>query len=125
LLDFVAVAEYFSWPLMIAGVTTVVVIGVLVAWGVGALERRRRADDEAARLQTELAEPMSREPALAGASILPVATIPGAGRPSVELTGVVPSAAARDVAIAIAERELARLRPGMSVVDRLEIRRSA
>jgi hypothetical protein len=125
LLDFVAVAEYFSWPIMITGVMTVLVIGLLVAWGVGALERRRRADDEAARLQTELAEPMSREPALAGASILPVATIPGAGRPSVELTGVVPSAAARDVAIAIAERELARLRPGMSVVDRLEIRRSA
>ena len=117
--------EWFSWPLVITGVATGAVIALLIAWAVGALERRQRADDQAVRLQNCIAEPMSREPRLAGASILPVATIPATGRPSVELTGVVPSAEARDLALEIARGELARVRPGMSVVDRLQVRRSA
>ena len=46
-------------------------------------------------------------------------------RPSVELTGHVPSPAARDLALEIARREVARLRPGMMVIDRLEVAPSA
>ena len=110
---------------MMSGIGAVIVIGLLIAWGVGALDRHQRADDAAVQLQQSLAEALTREPRLRGASILPVATIPIDGRPSVELIGTVDSPAARRLAHEIVRRELAALRPGASVVDRLEIRRTA
>ena len=110
---------------MMSGVGAVIVIGLLVAWGVGALDRHQRADDAAVRLQQSLGEALTREPRLSGASILPVATTLPGGRPSVELTGTVDSPAARRLAREIVRRELAALRPGATLVDRLEIRRTA
>jgi hypothetical protein len=40
---------------------------------------------------------------------------------SLELTGYVPSAEARSRAVRVAEGELGRLRPGMQVIDRLDV----
>ena len=111
----------FSWPIMLSAIGGLVVVSVLVVWGVRLLARKDRDDEDASRLGVELAAVLAREPWLAGAAILPVATIPLEGRPSVELTGRVPSASVRDVALEIARREAQRLRPGMLVVDRLEI----
>jgi hypothetical protein len=111
----------FSWPIMLSAIGGFVVVSVLVVWGVRLLARKDRDEEDASRLGVELATGLAREPRLAGAAILPVATIPLEGRPSVELTGRVPSSSVRDVALEIVSREVERLRPGMLVVDRLEI----
>ena len=113
--------DSFSWPIVLVAVVVVVVAGILVAWGVRALERRNSAEARAERIQTAVGEAFAREPQLAGASILPVATLPVEGRPTLELTGYVGSAEARERAVRIADRELRRLRPGMEDVDRLTI----
>jgi hypothetical protein len=111
----------FSWPVVLIGVAVVVVVGLLVAWGVGALERRNRQESRAESIQTAVTHALVAEPVLGGASILPVARIPVDGPPTLELTGTVPSQDARGRAVGIAERELARVRPGMQVIDRLEV----
>src|SRR5438045_2949341 len=66
----------FSWPIMLAAIGGLVVVSVLVVWGVRLLARKDRDDEDASRLGVELAAVLAREPRLAGAAILPVATIP-------------------------------------------------
>ena len=111
----------FSWPVMLIGAGAVVLIGVLVAWGVIVLERRNRAEMTAEQIQHAIGHALAREPSLAAASILPVAEFPAAGRPTLELTGYVPSTDARARAVRVAERELGRLRPGVQVIARLDV----
>jgi hypothetical protein len=121
LLDFHAVNYFaFSWPTMLIAVAVVLVVGVLVAWGVTLLERRNRREQRGERIQQAVGEALAREAMLADASILPVAGFPAAG-PTLELTGYVSSEEARARAVRLAEGELRRLRPGMQVVDRLQI----
>jgi hypothetical protein len=122
LLDFRRVNPVtFSWPVVLLGAAVVLVIGLLVAWGVLVLDRRDRAESRGEGIQQAVGAALARDAALAEASILPVATVPTEGRPTLELTGSVPSAAARDRAVRVAERELRRARPGMQVVDRLAV----
>jgi hypothetical protein len=122
LLDFRAVNYFvFSWPTMLIALAVVLLIGALVAWGVTLLERRNRRELRAERIQQAVGEALAREPLLAEASILPVAGFPPGGPPTLELTGYVPSDHARARAARVAEAELRRLRPGMQVIDRLEI----
>ena len=111
----------FSWPIVLLAAAVVIVIGVLVAWGVMMLERRNRAELTAERIQHAIGEALAAEPALAGASILPVAALPERARPTLELTGYVASNAARAQAVRVAETTLARLRPGMQVLDHLDV----
>ena len=106
---------------MLVAVALVLVIGALVAWGVILLERRNRKELRAERIQQSIGEALAREPLLTNASILPVAGFPAGGPPSLELTGYVPSAEARARAVRVAEAELRRLRPGMEVIDRLDV----
>jgi hypothetical protein len=113
--------DWFTGPTLAIGIGVVVVIGVLIAIGVRYLEARSRRDEEAAGLQQALSEPLAREPALANCSVLPVATMPLKGRPRVELTGWVPSKAARDAAVQLVEHEAERLGRPVRVVDRLAI----
>lgn len=122
MLDFPRVNYFaFSWTTMVIAVGAVLLIGALVAWGVMVLERRNRAELRAERIQQAVGEALAREPELAGASILPVADFPAAAAPTLELTGYVPSAEARSRAVRVAEAELRRLRPGMQVIDRLDV----
>jgi hypothetical protein len=122
LLDFRGVNYFaFSWTMMLVAVGAVLVIGALVAWGVTLLERRNRKEMRAERIQQAVGEALAREPSLADASILPVAGFPAGGPPTLELTGYVPSAEGRARAVRVAERELRRLRPGMQVIDRLDV----
>lgn len=107
--------------MLVLAAAIVLVVGVLVAWGVRSLERRNSAEAREERIQTAVGEALAREPALAGASILPVATLPVEGRPTLELTGYVASPSGRERALRIARSELARLRPGMEVVDQLTV----
>ena len=111
----------FSWPAILIGVAVVLVIGALVAWSVTLLERRNRREQRAERIQQAVGEALAREPSLVDASILPVADFPAATKPTLELTGYVPSAEARAQAVRVAEGELRRLRPGMQVIDRLDV----
>ena len=111
----------FSWPLVLATVGGLLVLSALVLLGVRVLGRRDAAEEAASRIGVDLAATLAREARLREAAILPVATIPLARRPSVELTGRVPSLSTRDLALELARREVERLRPGMLVVDRLEI----
>jgi hypothetical protein len=122
LLDFRGV-NYFAltWPTILIGAAVVLVVGVLVAWGVHALERRNRQETRAEGIQRVVTHALAAEPALAGASILPVATLPLEARPTLELRGSVASEDARRRAVSITEREVARVRPGMEIIDRLEV----
>lgn len=111
----------FSWPFMLTALGGLLVGSLLVVLGVRVLERREAAEETASRIGVDLAAALAREPRLRDAAILPVARIPFSSRPTVEVTGRVPSPTARNLALEIARRELERLRPGMTVVDRLEI----
>ena len=111
----------FGWTTMLIAVGVVLVVGALVTWGVIVLERRNRREQRSERIQQAIGEAMAAEPLLADASILPVAGFPAGTAPTLELTGYVPSAEARARAIRIAEAELRRLRPGMQVIDRLDV----
>jgi hypothetical protein len=122
LLDFRRVNDdTFSWPTVLLAVAAVLVIGLLIAWGVTLLERRNRAESSGERIQQVVGDALARESSLVGASILPVARLPADGRPTLELTGYVPPADARRHALCVAERQLRRARPGMQLVDRLEV----
>jgi hypothetical protein len=111
----------FSWPFMLTALGGLLVGSLLVVLGVRVLGRREAAEETASRIGVDLAAALAREPRLRDATILPIARIPFSSRPTVEVTGRVPSPTARDLALEIARRELERLRPGMTVVDRLEI----
>ena len=105
----------------ILAVAVLLVVGAVFAWGVMALERRNRSEQRSEQIQQAIGEAIAVEPLLAGASILPVAGFPSGTAPTLELTGYVPSAEARARAVRIAEAELRRLRPGMQVIDRLDV----
>jgi hypothetical protein len=111
----------FGWTTMLIAVGVVLVVGALVTWGVIVLERRNRREQRSERIQQAIGEAIAAEPLLADASILPVAGFPAGTAPVLELTGYVPSAEARARAVRIAEGELRRLRPGMQVIDRLDV----
>src|SRR5687767_608863 len=115
--------NYFTltWPVVLVAVALVLIVGVLIAWGVRGLERRNRAESRAERIQQAVGEVIARDPSLAGSAILPVASFPLDGPPTLELTGSVPSAEAREQVLRLARRELGRVRPGMQAVDRLDI----
>jgi len=106
---------------MLTAIGALLVGSALVVLGVRVLGRREEAEEAASRIGVDLATALGREPRLRDAAVLPVATIPLAARPSVELRGLVPSLSARTLAVDIARREVERLCPGMLVVDRLEI----
>ena len=126
LLDFRGVSYYaFSWPTMVVAALAVIVIGLLIAWSVAFLERRNRGEQRAEQIQHVVGHALARDSSLRDASILPVASFPVEGHPTLELTGYVPSADARRHAVQVAERELGRVRPGMRVVDRLDVFRRA
>jgi hypothetical protein len=122
LLEFRAMHYWtFSWPVILLAAAVVLVIGLLIAWGVRTLERQNRSESSAEQIQQAVGTAMAREPSLVSASILPVASFPTGGPPILELTGYVASAEARAQAVRTAQRELARLRPGMTVIDRLDV----
>ena len=107
--------------MMLSGTGALVLVGVAIALSVKFLEGQDERARQAIDLQQCIAEPISRDPALANASVLPVARLRRFGRSEVELTGQVPSAQARTTVVTIAEREIARRRPGARLVDHLEV----
>lgn len=117
--------DWFTGPWLAVGTGVVLVVGVLIALGVRYLETQSRHDEEATRLQQALIEPLAREPALAGSSVLPLVTLPLRGPARVELTGRVPSRDVRDAAGRAVERESARLGRRVRIFNRLEVQDEA
>ncbi|HXH81362.1 MAG TPA: hypothetical protein VNN07_00370 [Candidatus Tectomicrobia bacterium] len=113
--------EWFSWPLLALSVAVLLVTGAAIAWGVRLLERQSRRDAEATRIQERLTEPLSREPALRGSSVLPATSVPAGGPVRVELTGWVTSEQARATAVRLVEQEARALDCPVEVVDRLAV----
>jgi len=124
--------EGHSTPVVL-GVVIAVGIGLLIAWGVRRLEAGERRDRDATRLQERIAESLCRDPRLRTASMLPVVSVPRRGPVVVELTGEVESARLRDLVVDTARHEVARAcgtgrrARAFTVVNRLEVaaRRSA
>ena len=113
--------EWFTGPSLAIGLASVVVVGGLIALGVRYLELRSRREEDATRLQVALTEPLAREPALAGSSVVPVVSLPLRGRLRVELTGWVGSREMRDLAVRAVTREGQRLGQSVRVIDRVEV----
>jgi hypothetical protein len=106
---------------LVIGVASLATVGGLIVLGVRYLEVRSRRDDEAARLQQSISEPLSREPALVGSSVLPVVSLTIRGRVRIALTGWVPSPDVRDAAVKAVEREARRLGAKIRIVDHIEV----
>jgi hypothetical protein len=113
--------DWLNGSSLAVGVGSIAVVGGLIVLGVRYLEVRSRRDDEAASLQQSLSEPLTREPALAGSSVLPVVSVPLRGLVRVGLTGWVPSRDVHDAAIRAVEREAKRLGARIRVVDHIEV----
>jgi hypothetical protein len=101
-------------------VAAIVVIGILVAWGVRALEAQRQRDQEASRLQSAIAALIQADPRLRGLPIMPTVQIPKNGPATLTLTGQVPSAETREALHRVAERSTAGFPRGFTVEDRTE-----
>jgi hypothetical protein len=113
--------DWFTGPSLVTGIVSLAIVAGLITLGVRYLEARSRRDEDAARLQQALTEPLAREPALAGSSVLPVVSLPLRGPARVELTGWVRSREGRDAAVRAVAREGTRLGHPLRVVVRLEV----
>jgi hypothetical protein len=99
-----------------------VVAGLLIVVGIGVkmFDLKRKREAEAVQLQAQLADALLRE---GGLTITPTARIPlWAGGPvTVELSGPAPaSPEGREAALQLVEREAARIRPDVRVIDRIQ-----
>src|SRR5688572_14862573 len=99
-----------------------VVVGLLIIVGIGVkmFDLRRKRQAEAVQLQAQLSDALLREGDI---SITPTAHIPlWAGGPvTVEVSGPVPSSPeGREAALRLVEREAARIRPDVRVIDRIQ-----
>lgn len=115
----------WTWQYVSIGIAVVLFTGVLVALGVRYLEAQSRREQRASDLEVRITGPVSREPILRDASVLATAHVPRRGAVVVEVTGRVPSAAARDAALRIADTETARSFDHYRIVDRLDVAEAA
>ncbi len=113
--------DWLTGPWLAVGIGSVIAVGILIAVGVRYLEAQSRYDEAATRLQQALAEPLAREPSLAGSTVLPLVAMPLSGPVRIELTGWVSSRDARDAAEGVVERESERLGRRVRIVNRLEV----
>lgn len=115
----------WTWQYVSIGIAIVLFTGVLVALGVRYLEAQSRRESWASELEVRISGPVNREPILSDAAVLATAHVPRRGPVVVEVTGRVPSAAARDAALRIAETETARSFDDYRIVDRLDVAEAA
>lgn len=99
-------------------VTAIVVIGGLVK----ILDLRRRREAEAVQLQAQVADALLRDPQLFGLPVTATARVGWRGSPAVlELAGQVPSVEAREAVLRVARDEAARIRPDVTIEERLAV----
>jgi hypothetical protein len=102
-----------------------VVVGLLLIVGLGVklYDLKRKRDAEAVHLQAQISDALLREQSLFGLPITPTAHVPlWSGTPAtVEVTGRVPSDEARESAMRIVRTEATRIRPDVTIEDRLSL----
>ena len=108
---------------------SILVFGLLVVVGalVKVFDLRRKREAEAVHVQAQISDALLRDPNLFGLPVTPTAHAPlWSGTPmAVEITGEVPSAAARESVLRIAWAEAQRIRPDVEVRDRLTVHAAA
>jgi hypothetical protein len=102
---------------------------VILVIGVGVMffDLAGRREEDAEWLQMKIFDALRRNPVLANLRILPVVYVPIGKRATVkvELSGEVPSEAARSAVLAIVQEMARKLRRGIEIDDRLAISRQA
>jgi hypothetical protein len=108
--------------LVVIGLGSLILIGVLIAFSVWWLEQRRRRDEGASQLQLMLTARLRREPGLTQLPIAPTAVPPlGRGAVRIMVVGQVPSAELRRRALEVIEQEAARTAGAYHIEDNLEV----
>jgi hypothetical protein len=106
---------------MIAVAVLVFALLVIVGVAVKAYDFKRKREAEAVHLQAQISDALLRDERLFGLPVTPTAHVPfWSGSPAtVEVSGEVPSSDVERAALAIVEQEAKRLRPDVTVVDRM------
>jgi hypothetical protein len=109
---------------MMAVVIGLVIISVLMlAVLVKLWDLKRKREEEAVIIQSQLSDALLREPALFSLAITPTAHVPlGKGSPvTVEVAGQVPTDDLREAALRVIERETSRLRSDVRIESRIGV----
>jgi len=109
-----------------AGVVAVVVVLALLAIvgiAVKLYDLKRKREEEALSLQARISDALLLDPSLAGLPVIASASIPRWRRsaPVVEVIGTVPTQQLRDAAVELVKRQLAGLRSGARIEDRVVV----
>jgi hypothetical protein len=102
-------------------IIVLVVAGVALIAGIAkAVDLRRKREEQTLELQSQIAEALLREPGI-GVAVTPTVHIPSwKGSPArITLSGHVPGARVRQVAMRIAAQEASRVRPDFELDDRM------
>ena len=100
-------------------IISVLILGVLVKiW-----DLKRKRENEAVIVQSQISDALLREPALFSLAITPTARVPlWRGSPvTVEVAGQVPSDDLREAALRTIEREASRLRSDLRIESRIGV----
>jgi cytochrome c biogenesis factor len=110
--------SYTELTLILVGI----VVLVLVAGG-KAIDRKRKREDQAVRLQAQISDALLRERRLASLPVAATVHIPTWWRSParIELRGQVPTADLRQAVRRIAEQEASRSLPAFHIDDRLAV----
>ncbi len=110
---------------MAGALSILVVLAVLIALGVTVklFDLRRKREDQAVQLQARVSDALLRDQALFNLPITPTARVPfWSGSPAtIEISGVVPDPEMRERVLRIARAEAERIRPDVSIEDRLAV----
>lgn len=109
----------------VAGFLVVLGLLVLVGIAVKLYDRKRKREAESVHLQAQVSDALMRDPVLAGLVLTPTAHVPtwGNGPATIEITGEVPDARAREFVLRVAHDEASRIRSDVRIEDRMTERR--
>jgi hypothetical protein len=109
-----------------SALSVIAVIAILLlalAVTVKLFDLRRKRESEAVQLQAQVSDALLRDPALFNLPITPTARVPfWSGSPAtIEIAGQVPDPETRARVIRIARQEAERIRPDITIEDRLAV----
>ncbi len=107
----------------LAAVILVVGLAVIIGAAAKVVDLSSKRESEALELQAQVGDAFLRDGALSRLPVVPTAHVPILkGSPAtVEISGQVPNAELRQVAVRIAEQEASRVRPDVHIEDRLGV----
>jgi hypothetical protein len=98
------------------------VVGLLVV-GVKMLDRKRKREEEAVQVQSQISDALLRDRMLAALPVTPTAHVPIWGRSpaTIELHGHVPAVELREAVLRVAEREASRILSAYQIQDGMTV----